>query len=52
MRFSLTWVYDACQRTFSEEISIIVQEDRVTDPDIGINFDFLFDQLKCKEICG
>ena len=40
------------QRSFSEEVSFIVQKDRVSDVGTEINFDFLFDQLKHKEICG
>ena len=40
------------QRSFSEEVSFIVQKDRVSDVSTEINFDFLFDQLKHKEICG
>lgn len=40
------------QRSFSEEVSFIVRKDRVSDVGIEINFDFLFDQLKNKEICG
>lgn len=40
------------QRSSIEEVSFIVQKERVSDVGIEINFDFLFDQLKHKENCG